>query len=58
MDFRETFTMASPTTKATSEPLKAPPPELSKSSHVSTAADYVYRIAALTAGIALLMSVV
>jgi hypothetical protein len=50
--------MASPTTKATSEPLKAPPPELSKSAQVSTTADYVYRIAALSAGIALLMTAV
>jgi hypothetical protein len=50
--------MASPTTKTTSETLKAAAPELSKSAHVSTTADYVYRIAAVTAGIALLMTVV
>ncbi|HEX7159553.1 MAG TPA: hypothetical protein VF214_11100 [Edaphobacter sp.] len=50
--------MGSPSTKATIPTLKAPVPELGKNTHVSVTADYVYRIAALTAGIALLMTVV
>jgi len=54
--------MGSPTTKAIVPVLKAGPPmsvipEV-KGPHASNTADYVYRIAAMTAGIALLMTVV
>jgi hypothetical protein len=55
--------MGSPTTKAPTPTLKAGPaspllPEIKRDTPVSTTADYVYRIAAMTAGIALLMTVV
>jgi len=55
--------MGSPSTKAPIPTLTAGPrppaiPEIKHSPSTPTTADYVYRIAAMTAGIALLMTVV
>lgn len=50
--------MTSPTTKAPVPVLIPVPPAVKPSPLTSNTADYVYRIAAMTAGIALLMTVV